>query len=161
MATRTEAQKYIATNRKARFDYTILDVFEAGIVLQGSEVKSLRLGHLQLADAFARVLNGEVWLDGVHIPPYLFAHGVGAHKPDRPRKLLLRADEIARIAARVQQERLSLVPLSFYFKEGRVKVELALAVGRKKGDKRSAMAERDTQREMQKALGRQRKGRDD
>ena len=161
MATRIEAQKYIASNRKARFDYSILDVFEAGIVLQGSEVKVLRLGHLQIADAYARVLNGAVWLDGVHIPPYLFAHGVGAHNPDRPRKLLLHAEEIGRITARVQQERLSLVPLSFYFKDGRVKVELALAVGRRKGDKRNAMAERDTQREMQRALGRQRKGRDD
>lgn len=158
MATRTEAQKYIAQNRKARHDYSILDVFETGIVLQGSEVKTLRDGTMQMADAYARVINGEIWLDGVHIPPYLFAHGVGAHDPDRPRKLLLHADEIKRIAARVQQERLTLVPLSFYFKDGRVKVELALAVGRKKGDKRQALAERDTQREMQKALGRQRKG---
>ncbi len=160
MATRTEAQKFIATNRKARFDYSILDVFETGIVLQGSEVKVLRMGTLQIADAFARVLHNEIWLDGVHIPPYLFAHGVGAHNPDRSRKLLLHAEEITRIRERVQKERLSLVPLSFYFKEGRVKVELALAVGRKKGDKRQAMAERDTQREMQTALGRQRKGRD-
>jgi SsrA-binding protein len=161
MATRTEAQKYIAQNRRARHDYSILDVFETGIVLQGSEVKTLREGTMQMADAYARVINGEIWLDGVHIPPYLFAHGVGAHDPDRPRKLLLHADEIKRIAARVQQERLTLIPLSFYFKDGRVKVELALAVGRKKGDKRQAMAERDTQREMQKALGRQRKGMDD
>ncbi len=160
MATNNDAHKYIATNRKARFDYSILDVFEAGIVLQGSEVKVLRMGHLQIADSYARVINGEIWLDGVHIPPYLFAHGVGAHKPDRARKLLLHSDEIAKISARVAQERLSLVPLSFYFKDGRVKVELALAVGRKKGDKRNAMAERDTQREMQQALGRQRKGRD-
>ncbi len=162
MAPRNETQKYIASNRKARFDYSILDVFEAGIVLQGSEVKVLRLGHLQIADAYARVINGEIWLDGVHIPPYLFAHGVGAHNPDRARKLLLTSDEISRISERVAKERLSLVPLSFYFKEGsRVKVELALAVGRKKGDKRQAMAEKDTQREMQRALGRQRKGRDD
>ncbi|MCU1368509.1 MAG: smpB [Ilumatobacteraceae bacterium] len=160
MSTRVEAQKYIASNRKARFDYSILDVFETGIVLQGSEVKVLRLGHLQIADAYARVLGNEIWLDGVHIPPYLFAHGVGAHKPDRARKLLLHAEEIERIAERVQKERLSLVPLSFYFKEGRVKVELALAVGRKKGDKRNAMAERDVKREMAVALGRQRKGRD-
>ena len=161
MATRVEAQKYIASNRKARFDYSILDVFETGIVLQGSEVKVLRLGHLQIADAYARVLGNEIWLDGVHIPPYLFAHGVGAHKPDRARKLLLHAEEIERIRERIQKERLSLIPLSFYFKEGRVKVELALAVGRRKGDKRNAMAERDVQREMQKALGRQRKGRED
>jgi SsrA-binding protein len=160
MAPRTDAQKYIASNRKARFDYSILDTFETGIVLHGSEVKVLRMGHLQIADAYARVIDGEVWLDGVHIPPYPFAHGVGAHNPDRARKLLMHAEEITKIAARIAQERLSLVPLSFYFKEGRVKVELALAVGRRKGDKRNAMAERDTQREMQRSLGRQRKGRD-
>ncbi len=156
----TDGIKIIASNRKARFDYNVLDTLEAGIVLQGSEVKVLRLGHLQIADAYARVVNGELWLDGVHIPPYAFAHGVGAHDPDRARKLLVKANEISKLAARVAQERLSLVPLSFYFKEGRVKVELALAQGRRKGDKRNAMAERDTQREMQKALGRQRKGMD-
>ncbi|HEY4331748.1 MAG TPA: SsrA-binding protein SmpB [Ilumatobacteraceae bacterium] len=160
MPTKTPPQKYIASNRKARFDYSILDTFETGIVLHGSEVKVLRLGQLQIADAYARVIDGEIWLDGVHIPPYQFAHGVGAHNPDRARKLLMHNAEITKIAARVAQERLSLVPLSFYFKEGRVKVELALAAGRRKGDKRNAMAERDTQREMQRALGRQRKGRD-
>jgi len=152
--------KIIASNRKARFDYNVLDTLEAGIVLQGSEVKVLRLGHLQIADAYARVVNGELWLDGVHIPPYAFAHGVGAHDPDRARKLLVKSNEITKLAARIAQERLSLVPLSFYFKEGRVKVELALAQGRRKGDKRNALAEKDTQREMQRALGRQRKGMD-
>jgi SsrA-binding protein len=148
----------IATNRKARHDYTILDTIETGIVLHGSEVKVLRLGHLQIADAYARVINGEVWLDGVHIPPYQFAHGVGAHNPDRPRKLLLHADEIAKLSARVAQDRLALVPLSFYFKDGKVKVQLGIGVGRRKADKRQAMAARDSQREMQRALGRQRKG---
>ncbi|MCX6541367.1 MAG: SsrA-binding protein SmpB [Actinomycetota bacterium] len=156
----TDGIKIIASNRKARFDYNVLDTFEAGIVLQGSEVKVLRLGHLQIADAYARVVNGELWLDGVHIPPYAFAHGVGAHDPDRARKLLVKSNEITKLAARIAQERLSLVPLSFYFKEGRVKVELALAQGRRKGDKRNALAEKDTQREMQRALGRQRKGMD-
>lgn len=156
----TEGIQIIASNRKARFDYNVLDTFEAGIVLHGSEVKVLRLGHLQIADAYARVINGELWLDGVHIPPYAFAHGVGAHDPDRARKLLMKSGEITKIGARIAQERLSLVPLSFYFKDGRVKVELGLAQGRRKGDKRNAMAERDTQREMQKALGRQRKGMD-
>jgi len=161
MATKNDSNhKTIATNRKARHDYTILDTIETGIVLHGSEVKVLRLGHLQIADAYARVINGEVWLDGVHIPPYQFAHGVGAHNPDRPRKLLLHSEEIAKLGARVAQERLALVPLSFYFKDGRVKVQLGLAAGRRKGDKRQAMAERDTAREMQRALGRQRKGRD-
>ncbi len=156
----TDGIQIIASNRKARFDYNVLDTFEAGIVLHGSEVKVLRLGHLQIADAYARVINRELWLDGVHIPPYAFAHGVGAHDPDRARKLLMKSGEITKIGARIAQERLSLVPLSFYFKDGRVKVELALAQGRRKGDKRNAMAERDTQREMQKALGRQRKGMD-
>jgi SsrA-binding protein len=154
-------RKLIASNRKARHDYEILDTFETGIVLQGSEVKSLRLGHLQMADAYARVLNGGVWLDGIHIPPYLFAHGVGAHDPDRSRKLLLHTKEIERIAAEVALERLSLVPLSFYFKDGKVKVELALARGRRKADKRNAMAERDAQRDIARAMGRQAKGRTD
>lgn len=150
----------IASNRKARHDYAILETIETGIVLQGSEVKSLRLGHLQMADAYGRVLNGAIWLYGVHIPPYKFAHGVGAHDPDRPRKLLLHGKEIDRIAAQVAQERLALVPIAFYFKDGKVKVELALARGRRKADKRNAMAERDAQRDIQRALGRQAKGRE-
>ena len=153
-------RKFIASNRKARFDYSIVDTLEAGIVLQGSEVKVLRLGHLQIADAYARVLNGQLWLDGVHIPPYQFAHGVGAHDPDRARKLLLHADEIAKLHARVQQDRVAIVPLAFYFKDGKVKVELGIGTGRRKGDKRQAMAQRDTQREMARAVGRQAKGRD-
>ena len=152
--------KVIASNRKARFDYSILDTFEAGVVLQGSEVKSLRLGQMQLADAYARVIDGQIWLDGVHIAPYLNARGFGAHDPDRARKLLMHANEIRKIGERVAQERLSLVPLSFYFKDGRVKVELALAQGRRKGDKRQAMAERDSKLDIQKALGRSRKGMD-
>jgi SsrA-binding protein len=152
--------KVIASNRKARHDYSILDTFETGIVLQGSEVKVLRQGHLQMADAYARVLNGAIWLDGIHIPPYQFAHGVGAHDPNRSRKLLLHSREIERIGADVAKERLALVPLSFYFKGGTVKVELALARGRTKGDKRNAMAERDAQRDMARAMGRQAKGRD-
>jgi SsrA-binding protein len=157
----SEDRKLIASNRKARHDYSIIDTIETGIVLQGSEVKSLRLGHLQMGDAYARVLNGAIWLDGIHIPPYQFAHGVGAHDPNRSRKLLLHSREIERIAAEVAQERLSLVPLAFYFKDGKVKVELALARGRRKADKRNAMAERDAQRDMQRAMGRQAKGRTD
>jgi SsrA-binding protein len=103
----------LASNRKARHDYEILDVFEAGIVLVGSEVKSLRAGQVQLVDAYARILDNEMWLDGVHISPYSFAVGVGAHDPDRPRKLLLHRDEINRLHDRIARERLSLVPLSF------------------------------------------------
>jgi SsrA-binding protein len=156
----SEDRKLIASNRKARHDYAILDTIETGIVLQGSEVKSLRLGHLQMSDAYARVLNGAIWLDGIHIPPYKFANGVGAHSPDRSRKLLLHGREIERIAAEVAKERLALVPLAFYFKDGRVKVELALARGRRKADKRNALAERDAQRDIQRAMGRQAKGRE-
>ena len=154
-------KKLIASNRKARHDYAILDTIETGIVLQGSEVKSLRLGHLQMADAYARVYNGAIWLDGIHIPPYQFAHGIGAHDPNRSRKLLLHGREIERIADEVARERLALVPLSFYFKDGRVKVELALARGRRKANKRNAMAERDAQLDMQRAMRRQAKGRTD
>jgi SsrA-binding protein len=150
--------KLIASNRKARHDYSILDTVEAGIVLTGSEVKSLRAGHVQLADAYARVRNGEVWMDGVHIAPYQFATGVGAHEPDRSRKLLLNRGEISRLSARIDQERLALVPLALYFKEGRAKVELGVAKGRTKGDKRQAMAERDSKREIERALGRRSKG---
>jgi SsrA-binding protein len=150
----------IATNRRARHDFSIVDTIEAGIVLTGSEVKSLRLGLVQLADAYARVVNGAVWLDGVHIPPYQHAHGVGAHDPDRSRKLLLHTKEIERLGDVVARERLSMVPLSLYFREGKVKVELGIGRGRRRADKRQAIAERDTQREIQRALGRQRKGMD-
>ncbi|MET0458284.1 MAG: SsrA-binding protein SmpB [Ilumatobacteraceae bacterium] len=150
----------IASNKRARHDYSVLDVVEAGLVLQGSEVKSLRLGEVQLADAYARWSDGELWLEGVHIAPYRFANGVGAHEPDRRRKLLLHRDEIDRLQARIAQERLTLVPLRLYFREGRAKVELGLGKGRLKADKRQAIAERDSQREMDRALGRQRKGMD-
>lgn len=152
------ANTTLASNRKARHDYTILDVVEAGIVLHGSEVKSLRTGQVQLADAFARIIDGEVWLDGVHIAPYQYAVGVGAHDPNRARKLLLHRNEIDRLRERIARERLTLIPLSLKLIDGKVKVELALAKGRTKGDKREAIAERDTQREIQQALGRQRKG---
>jgi SsrA-binding protein len=148
----------IASNRRARHDYTVLETVEAGLVLQGSEVKSLRLGQVQLADAFARVSGDELWLEGVHIAPYASAIGFGAHDPDRRRKLLLHREQIDKLQARIAQERLTLVPLRLYFRDGRAKVELALARGRQKGDKRQAIAERDSKREMERALGRQRKG---
>ena len=155
---RDGGKKIIASNRRARFDYAIVDTIEAGIVLQGSEVKAIREGQVKLADAYARVINGAVWLDGVHIPPYQFAHGIGAHDPDRARKLLLNRREIDRLAARVSQEHLSMVPLSFYFRNGKVKVELGLGHGRKRTDKRNVLAERDSQREIQRALAHQRTG---
>ncbi|MEZ5218202.1 MAG: SsrA-binding protein SmpB [Ilumatobacteraceae bacterium] len=152
-----EANKVVATNRRARHDYDILDEVEAGIVLRGSEVKSLRDGHLQMNEGYARVQGGEVWLEGVTIAVYSMAHGVGAHRPEQHRKLLLHRAEIDRLEARVNQERLTLIPLSVYFKEGRVKVLLGLAKGRTKGDKRQNLAERDAQREIQRELGRRNK----
>ncbi len=158
--TNKAGNKLIASNRRAHRDYDIIDSFETGIVLSGSEVKSLREGHAQIAEAFARILNGQVWLDGVHIPPYQFAHGIGAHDPDRARKLLMHRREIDKLAHQIAVDHLALIPLSLYFKEGRVKVELGIGRGRKKSDKRNALAERDVKMEMAKALGRQAKGRD-
>ena len=159
MSTDRPAPRLIANNRRARHDYTIVDTIECGIVLSGSEVKSLREGHVQLADAYARIIRGQVWLDGVHIPPYQFAHGVGAHDPNRTRKLLLHTREIERLDARVSREHLAMVPLSIYFKNGRVKVERGIGKGRKRSDKRNVLAERDSQMEIKRALGRQSKGR--
>lgn len=154
-ASRTRA---IVVNRRARHTYSILDTIECGIMLVGSEVKSLRAGQVQLADAYARIDGGALWLEGVHIAPYANAQGFGAHDAVRPRKLLAHRDEIAKLGARVREEHLTLVPLSLYFKDGRAKVELALAKGRKTEDRRQALAERDAQREVARALGRQRKG---
>ena len=151
--------KLIASNRAARHAYAIDDTVEAGIVLLGSEVKSMRESQVQLADAFARIRNGEVWLEGVHVAPYTFAIGFGAHDPDRPRKLLLHRDEIRRLKARIDQERVALVPLQLYFRDGKVKVELGVGKGRAKADKRHAIAARDAAREAERELGRYRKGR--
>jgi SsrA-binding protein len=151
-------RKLIASNRRARHEYAVLDTVEAGVVLNGSEVKSLRLGQVQMADGFARYADGELWLHGVHIAPYQFAAGVGAHDPDGRRKLLLHRSEIDRLQDRVAQERLALIPLSLYFKDGRAKIELALGKGRQKSDKRQAIAERDSKREIERDLGRRNKG---
>ncbi|MGH3969268.1 MAG: SsrA-binding protein SmpB [Mycobacterium sp.] len=137
----------VASNRRARHDYDILDTVECGIVLQGSEVKSLRGGRIALQDSYARVIDGEVWLFGVHVPPYAQANGFGAHDPDRRRKLLLHRRQIDEWMGRSQQQSLTMVPLSIYFKDGRAKVELALAKGRRQYDKRHAIASRDASRE--------------
>jgi SsrA-binding protein len=142
----------VAQNRRARHDFEILESLECGIVLQGSEVKSLREGKVALRDSFARVEDGEVWLHGVHVSPYVFAQGFGSHDPDRSRKLLLHKHQIERLKAEVQQQSLTLVPLSVYFKDGKAKVELALARGRHTYDKRHAIAERDAGRETDRAI---------
>lgn len=154
-----EGTTLIAGNRAARRNYDITDTFEAGIVLLGSEVKSMREAQVQITDGYVRVRDGEAWLDGVHVAPYTFAIGFGAHDPDRSRKLLLHRDEIVRLKARVDQERVSIVPLALYFRDGKVKVELGVGKGRSKEDKRQAIAERDAKREADREMGRYRKGR--
>ena len=140
----------VLTNRKARHDYAILDVWECGIVLHGAEVKSLREHHANLQDAYARVDNGEVWLNGMHILPYAFSRA--ELDPVRRRKLLLHAHEIEEIKRKTEEKGLTLVPLKVYFKDGRAKLELGLAKGKKNYDKRHALAERDAQRDVERAL---------
>jgi len=142
----------VAQNRKARHDYEILERYEAGLVLAGSEVKSLRAGKVQLRDSYARVQDGEVWLHGVHIAPYAFSTGFGAVDPDRPRKLLMHRREIDEVGRRTTQDALTLVPLAIYFKDGRAKVDLALGRGRRSYDKRAAIASRDADREAARAF---------
>ena len=151
-------RKVIVSNRKARHDYTILDTYEAGISLMGTEVKSLRLGRASLTDAFATVDDGEVWLRNLHIPEYVQGTWTN-HTPRRTRKLLLHKGEILRLIGKTKEGGLSLVPLSMYFKDGKVKVELALAKGKKAYDKRQDLAKRDAQREIARAAGRAAKGR--
>ena len=142
--------RVVATNRRARHDFDLLETYECGIVLQGTEVKSLRAGHCTLVDSYARIEGGEAWLFGVHIPPYEQASAFGAHEPDRNRKLLLHRHQIDELLGRTQQQSLTLVPLSIYFKDGRAKVELALARGRRLYDKRHAIASRDAARDAER-----------
>jgi SsrA-binding protein len=142
----------IATNRSARRDFDVLETVEAGIVLRGSEVKSLRAAHVQFADANVWIDGGEAWLLGVRIQPWATAQGIFGHDPDRRRKLLLHKGEIERLRSRAAQDRLALVPLALYWKDGRVKVSVALARGRRRADKRDALAKRDAQLEAQRAL---------
>ena len=156
---RERGRKLIAQNRKARHDYEVLDTYECGIVLQGTEVKSLREGRANLTDGYATVDDGEVWLRGVHIPEYDLGTWTN-HEPRRPRKWLLHRAEISRLIGKTRESGLTLVPLSLYFKDGRAKCELALARGRRSHDKRHAIAEREATREAQRAVGRRRKGLD-
>lgn len=152
-----KGRKVIATNRKARHNYTILDTIEAGIALVGTEVKSLREGKASLVDAFATVDDGEVWLRGLHIPEY----GNGSwtnHAPRRTRKLLLHRSEIDRLVGKSREGNQTLVPLSMYFSDGKVKVELALARGKQDYDKRQDIARRTAEREVTRELGRRVKG---
>ncbi|HHL72965.1 MAG TPA: SsrA-binding protein SmpB [Bacteroidetes bacterium] len=145
------AEKIIAVNRKARHDYEVIDTFEAGIVLLGTEVKSLRAGKANLKDSYARIRNGELWLFGLHISPY--SHGsYNNHIPERDRKLLLHKYEIRRLIGKVEEAGLTLVPLKLYFKNGKVKVQLGLARGRKQYDKRQVIAKREADRDLRRRL---------
>jgi SsrA-binding protein len=145
-----EGRKVVASNRKARHNYEIVERFEAGIVLQGSEVKSLRAGQVQLKDAYAAIRRGELWLESAHIAPYGFARE-GGHDPERPRKLLMKRREIDRLVGRVNEQGLTLIPLSVYVTPGLAKVEMALAKGRRSYDKRRKIVDRQQEREMQRA----------
>ena len=155
--TKERGRKVIVSNRRARHDYEIMDTYEAGIVLTGTEVKSLRAGRASLADAYAGVEDGEVWLRNVHIPEYDQGSWTN-HEPRRTRKLLLHRKEILRLIGKTKEGGLALVPLSMYFADGKVKVEIALARGKRSYDKRADLAKRDADREVQRAMGRRFKG---
>jgi SsrA-binding protein len=149
-------EKTVAVNRKARHDYEIVETFEAGIVLAGSEVKSLRAGQASIAEAFGRVNDGEVWLENLHIPPYSQASTHRTLEPRRPRKLLLHRGEIDRLVGKLKEKGFSLVPMRLYFKHGLAKIELGLGRGKRKYEKRQAIAEREHKREIEQAAGRRR-----
>ncbi len=139
----------IAQNKKARFNYTIEDSYECGIVLEGTEVKSFKSGNISFPDAFAEIQNGEVWLKGLHISEYSFS-SIFNHNPDRPKKLLLHKDEIKRLTRKVEEKGCTLIPLDFYLKNGRIKVSLGVCKGKKQFDKRADIKERDIKRDLQR-----------
>ena len=141
-------EKNVATNRQARYEYTILETREAGIALTGTEIKSVRAAKVNLREAYAQIKDGEAWLIGMHISPYEQAGTYFQHDPTRPRKLLLHRSEIRMLKQQVGEKGLTLVPLRLYLKQGRAKIELGLAKGRKLYDKRDVMAERDSRREL-------------
>lgn len=143
--------RVVATNRRARHDYEILETLECGLVLTGSEVKSLREGTAQIGDGYVRVEDDELWLFGTHIPPWSYAVGFGSHDPDRNRKLLVHRHQLERFRGQIATQPLTIVPLKLYFKEGRAKIEVGLARGRKQHDRRQALAKRDADREMARA----------
>ncbi|MBC8445891.1 MAG: SsrA-binding protein SmpB [Chloroflexi bacterium] len=143
--------KVVATNRKAAHDFNLEDRYEAGLVLKGTEIKSVRAGRVNLSDGYAQPQDGELWLFNVHIAPY-DPSGRYSHEPRRPRKLLLHRREINRLISRVQERGYTIVPLRLYLKDGRAKVEIALARGKRKYDKRQAIAKQDAQREIERAL---------
>lgn len=150
-----QGKKIIASNRRARHEYTIEDTVEAGLVLTGTEVKSLRAGRATLTDGFGQITDSEAWLHGVHIPEYTQGTWTN-HEPRRTRKLLLHRREIDRLASSIRERGLTLVPLSLYFRDGKVKIELGLARGKRTYDKRQDLAKRDAAREVERELRRRR-----
>lgn len=155
MSPAPDGEKVVASNRRARHDYEILERFEAGIVLSGSEVKSLRQGRASLTEAYARVQGSEVWLENMHIPPYEQGEKRG-YDPLKPRKLLLHRREIARLIGKSKEQGLALVPMRVYFSHGLAKVELGLGRGKREFEKRQATLKRQHDREMERAMGRRR-----
>ena len=152
-------QKLIAQNKKARHDYSILDTYECGIVLTGTEVKSLRAGRASLIDGFVMIENGELWLHGVHIPEYTEGTWTN-HTPRRKRKLLVHREEIRKLNGKMKDSGTTLVPLQLYFKDGRAKVEIALAKGKKAHDKRDSLMEAQATREINREMSRRQSGKD-
>jgi SsrA-binding protein len=155
--TKEVGRKLIAQNKKARHDYSIEDVFECGLVLTGTEVKSLRQGRASLIDGFAIVDKGELWLSGVHIPEYTEGTWTN-HSPRRDRKLLVHKTELDRLIGKTKEGGLTLIPLSLYFKDGKAKIELAIARGKKSHDKRQALLERQMGREAEREISQRRSG---
>lgn len=149
--------KLIAENRKARFDYTIDDSIECGVVLQGTEVKSVKEGKISFPDSFAEIVKDEVWLKNFHISEYVYS-SIFNHNPDRPKKLLLHREQIKRLQRKVEEKGYTLIPLSFYLKDGRLKVSLGICKGKKQFDKRNTIKDRDNQRDIQREFRKGLKG---
>ncbi len=143
--------KLLAKNRKARYNYTVEESLECGIVLEGTEVKSFRSGNISFPDAFAEIRDGEVWLMGLHVTPYVYS-SIFNHDPDRPKKLLLHRDEIKRLSRKVDEKGFTLIPLEFYLKNGIIKVEIGICRGKKVFDKRADIRDRDVKRDLQREI---------
>lgn len=146
-----DGKKIIAENRKARFNYSIEETYECGVVLEGTEVKSVKNGNISFPDSFAEIKNNEVWVQGWHISEYAYS-SVFNHNPDRPKKLLLKRDEIKRLSRKTMEKGYTLVPLVFYLNKGRVKITLGVCKGKKEYDKRASIRERDVNREMAREM---------
>ena len=152
-----DERKYIADNRKARFDYFVEETYECGLELVGTEVKSVKNGNISFPDSFAEIINNEVWLKNFHISEYVYS-SIFNHDPDRPKKLLLHKEEIKRLVRKVEEKGFTLIPLNFYLSKGRVKVTLGVCKGKKMFDKRASIKDRDVQREVQREFSQRLRG---